>query len=101
MNLVFNTIQSKLKMIRKLFHLSDIHIRLFTRHEEYNEIFEKLYKEIQKHKKDQECLIVLTGDIVHSKNDLSPELELVTFDFFNDWQNYARHSLLLVITMHC
>lgn len=69
-------------MIRKLFHLSDIHIRLFTRHEEYNEIFEKLYKEIQKHEKDQESLIVLTGDIVHSKNDLSPELELVTFDFF-------------------
>ena len=70
-----------MKSIKRIFHISDVHIRLFTRHDEYKQIFEKLYCELQKYDCES-SICALTGDIVHSKNDMSPELEVITFDFF-------------------
>jgi DNA repair exonuclease SbcCD nuclease subunit len=66
--------------VETIFHLSDIHIRLFQRHTEYQYIFEKCYQYIRKHKKGNH-IIVVTGDIVHNKNDLSPECDTITIDF--------------------
>jgi DNA repair exonuclease SbcCD nuclease subunit len=59
--------------VDQLFHISDIHIRNFKRHKEYNQIFQRLYEEIDNRKTDN-SLIVVTGDVVHSKADMSPEL---------------------------
>ena len=39
----------KLKYIH---HISDIQIRNLKRHKEYNEVFERTYKEIEKYKDD-------------------------------------------------
>ena len=36
-----------MKEVTKIFHLSDIHIRLFDRHTEYREVFEKTYELIK------------------------------------------------------
>jgi len=31
------------KFITKIYHMADIHIRKYDRHEEYKEVFERLY----------------------------------------------------------
>jgi DNA repair exonuclease SbcCD nuclease subunit len=64
-------------MIRKIIHLADVHIRPFLRLEEYtlklNELNEKIKEEIEGYNYD-EIRIVVSGDIVHSKNIISNEL---------------------------
>ena len=64
-------------MIRKIIHLADIHIRPFLRMDEYtlklNELNEKIKEEIKGYNYD-EIRIVVSGDIVHSKNSISNEL---------------------------
>ena len=67
-------------MIRKIFQVSDIHIRNFKRHEEYRRVFERLYDYIKENFTEDD-LICLTGDIVHAKTDVTPELveEVQTF----------------------
>lgn len=63
----------QLEKVDKLYHISDIHIRNFKRHEEYRRVFNTLVEKI-KETKTKNSLIVLTGDIVHSKTDVTPEL---------------------------
>ena len=67
--------------VDNIFHLSDIHIRLYQRQEEYKEIFEKTYSTLLKLPKENN-IIVITGDVLHSKIELSPECETITIDFF-------------------
>lgn len=69
--------------IKKIFHLSDIHIRLYARHEEYRIVFQKVNDYLKTYE-NESCCIVITGDIVHNKNDLSPELNVLTFEFLRD-----------------
>lgn len=59
--------------IEKLYHISDIHIRLYARLEEYEEVFQSLYSFLEEEKKKHAGMIVITGDILHNKNELSPE----------------------------
>jgi DNA repair exonuclease SbcCD ATPase subunit/DNA repair exonuclease SbcCD nuclease subunit len=63
----------------KIAHISDIHIRKNKRHKEYRHVFANLYKSLKKNKVDA---IVLGGDIVHNKTDLSPEAVQLMGDFF-------------------
>ena len=57
-------------MINTIAHLADIHIRKLRRFVEYREVFDRLYKQLEKIKPD---LIYVAGDIVHGKLDTSPE----------------------------
>jgi len=73
-------------MVKKIIHLSDIHIKTFKRHKEYSEIFDNLYNQI----KDDisgynygEIKIVITGDIVHQKITVSNELIIFVQEFLN------------------
>ena len=74
--------------IEKIYHLSDIHIRLQKRHDEYKKVFTNLYHQLKEEVKTSlggDCkkgLIVITGDILHSKTELSPECVSITADFF-------------------
>jgi DNA repair exonuclease SbcCD nuclease subunit len=86
--------------IERLYHISDIHIRLQKRHDEYRKVFTNLYTSL---KEDVEIslggnknkgLIVLTGDILHSKTELSPECVSLTADFF---QSLAQIMPLIII----
>lgn len=72
----------KEKKIEKIFHISDIHIRLYRRKEEYLYCFQELYKKIRSYPKG-ENLILITGDILHNKLEMSPECETMTFDFLD------------------
>jgi DNA repair exonuclease SbcCD nuclease subunit len=58
-------------MIKKLVHFSDLHIRLFKDHELYREILKDMLSQFNEIKPDR---IVFTGDLVHSKNQMTPEL---------------------------
>lgn len=70
----------ELNSIDNIFHLSDIHIRLYQRQEEYKEVFEKTFAILSKFPNERN-IIVITGDILHSKIELSPECETITIDF--------------------
>jgi DNA repair exonuclease SbcCD nuclease subunit len=58
-------------MINRIVHFSDLHIRLFKDHELYKKILEQALSEWRTLQPDR---IVFTGDLVHSKNSVSPEL---------------------------
>ena len=58
-------------MIKTLVHFSDLHIKLFKDHEQYRKILENA---ISQWKESQPDRIVFTGDLVHSKNQMTPEL---------------------------
>jgi DNA repair exonuclease SbcCD nuclease subunit len=58
-------------MINKLIHFSDLHIRLFKDHDLYRSILEDAINQWKEIKPDR---IVFTGDLVHSKNQMTPEL---------------------------
>jgi DNA repair exonuclease SbcCD ATPase subunit len=77
--------------IQFVFHLSDIHIRLYHRlDDEYEHVFQKMYELLEESQRlNEKCLIVLTGDILHHKNDLSPECILTTLKFLNTLSYYC------------
>jgi len=58
-------------MIKKLIHFSDLHIRLFKDHDLYKSILETAIEQWRELNPDR---IVFTGDLVHSKNQMTPEL---------------------------
>jgi len=64
-------------MINKLVHFSDLHIRLFKDHDLYRSILEDALNQWRELGPDR---IVFTGDLVHSKNQMTPELiEMVSW----------------------
>ena len=54
----------------KIAQISDTHIRNLKYHEEYREVFNKIFETLKQEKPDY---IVHTGDIAHTKNQISPE----------------------------
>jgi hypothetical protein len=77
--------------VKTIYHISDIHIHLYKRHSEYKEQFEKVYNYLKNEKQKKnikenenvniECILVITGDLLHSKSDLSPECIDMTYTF--------------------
>jgi len=66
--------------IKKIYHIADVHIRNLKRHKEYREVFERLYEYISD-TKTEDSIIVLVGDIVHAKTDMTPEVIEMTQTF--------------------
>lgn len=58
-------------MIKRIIHFSDLHIRLFKDHQLYRSVLTTCLSEWKSIKPDR---IVFTGDLVHSKNQMTPEL---------------------------
>lgn len=77
-----------------IFHISDIHIRLNSRKEEYNTVFEQLYTIIKKHDKVSNSVIVITGDLLHNKIDLTPECILMSYSFLHELGSIAPTILI-------
>ena len=71
----------EIKKADKIYHISDVHIRTLKRHREYRHVFENMFEYINK-TKTENSIAVVTGDIVHSKLDMSPELVRMLTDFF-------------------
>jgi len=59
--------------LKKIYHIADVHIRNVKRHNEYRQVFEKMFEEIRS-RGVEDSIIYLAGDIAHAKLELSPEL---------------------------
>lgn len=79
-------------MIKKILHLADIHIRTFKRHDEYQEQFEKFYDLAEQEKPDR---IVIAGDLVHQKIQLSPEAVNMVYTFLTRCSEIAKTIVLI------
>ena len=65
----------------KIAHTSDIHIRKLKYHEEYRIVFSEFYKALKHERPDY---IVVGGDLVHTKTDMSPEMVDLLSDFLGN-----------------
>lgn len=79
-------------MINKLVHFSDLHIRLFKDHDLYKSIMTDMFKQWGEIAPDR---IVFTGDLVHSKNQMTPELiEMVSW-VLNECSKIAKTIVII------
>ena len=81
-----------MKDIKCIIHLADIHIRNFQRLEEYSEQLTKVVdkcKEIASEYEKEEVRIVISGDLVHSKNTISNELMVFASYFLRQLEEIA------------
>lgn len=79
-------------MINRIIHFSDLHIRLFKDHDLYREILLKAFDEWSLLKPDR---IVFTGDLVHSKNQMTPELVDFIRWVLSECSNIAKTILII------
>ncbi len=79
-------------MINKIIHFSDLHIRLYRDHDLYRSILERSLEEWKEHKPDR---IVFTGDLVHSKNQMTPELVSFVSWFLTECSKITKTILLI------
>ena len=73
-------------------HLSDTHIRNYKYQKEYREVFSQLYKTLREEKVD---FIVHTGDIAHTKTQISPEFVELASEFLSSLADIAPTYVLL------
>jgi len=83
--------------ITNIYHLSDLHIQLYKRHNEYQVVFDKVVNYLKAEKEymniplsnntDIPVIALITGDILHSKSDLSPECVQLTYNFLKAISN--------------
>ena len=81
-----------MKDIKCILHLADIHIRNFIRLDEYSEQLTKVVdkcKEIASEYDKEEVRIVISGDLVHSKNTISNELMVFASYFLRQLEEIA------------
>ena len=82
---------TKVKVIKELaghkykyvWHCADIHIRLQSRHDEYRSCFRRMFRYLAEQRKmGREGIVVVCGDILHSKCELTPEAMALVQYFF-------------------
>ncbi len=66
--------------LKTIAHCADIHIRLFKRHEEYREVFSTFYEQLRQTDLAS-GVIVVAGDILHAKTDMTPEMVELASEF--------------------
>lgn len=74
-------IKVDIEKVNKIYHIADVHIRNLKRHKEYRDVFSHLYGHILTTMEEND-IIVIAGDIVHAKTDMSPEVVDLTQEFF-------------------
>lgn len=68
------------KRFNNIIHISDIHIRNMIRKDEYLLVFKRLQTKLKKYSQN-DTIVIITGDIVHSKLEVSNELFVMVSDF--------------------
>lgn len=76
----------------RIAHLSDTHIRNYKYQKEYREIFKALYDTLRKENVD--C-IIHTGDIAHTKTQISPEFVELASEFLSNLASIAPTYVIL------
>lgn len=70
----------------KIVHISDVHIRFGSRHEEYDIVFDRTIESVKKIKPRR---IVITGDLFHIKINLSPNAITIAGKFLKELSKIA------------
>lgn len=78
-----NDLPIDLEEVSNVFHIADLHIRNFKRHDEYRQVFKQIYQQIDD-RRDSNSIAVVVGDVVHSKADMSPELVDMVVDLLSN-----------------
>ena len=78
-------------MVDKLVHFSDLHVKLFKDHDQYRKILEDAINQWGKINPDR---IVFTGDLVHSKNQMTPELIEFVAWILSECANIAKTIII-------
>jgi len=73
-------------------HISDTHIRNLKYHEEYRIVFKQIYDQLHR---DQPDYIIHTGDMAHTKTQLSPEYFELTSEFLKNLADIAPTYIIL------
>ena len=73
------------KVIR-LAHISDTHIPTLKRHDDYREVFQQIYKYLHNEKPNY---IIHTGDLFHTKLQLTPESVTLATEFLKTLADIA------------
>lgn len=84
-------------MIKKVIHAADIHIKNYQRIEEIGETlnnFIEKCKEIASGYERDEVRIVISGDLLHSKNTITPTLVIYTTTFLRQLTQIAKVILI-------
>lgn len=79
--------------IKKVIHCSDIHIKNLLRHDEYAEQLTKFIekcKEIREPFEKDEVRIVIAGDLIDQKNNITPELITFVSTFIRELESIAK-----------
>lgn len=76
-----------IKTLDYIIHISDVHIRNWKRHKEYQEVFGRLNELVKG--SPANTAVVIGGDIVHAKTDMSPELISMVSSFFTGLADLA------------
>lgn len=79
-------------MIEKIIHFSDLHIRLFKDHDLYKKILKQAFFEWKSVAPNR---IVFTGDLVHSKNQMTPELIEFVAWVLNECSKIAKTIVII------
>jgi len=79
------------KMFR-IAHVSDTHIRNLKYHDEYRHVFNQIYDSL---KQEQPDYIVHTGDLAHTKTQLSPEYFEMASNFLKSLADIAPTIMIL------
>lgn len=81
-----------MRTIKYLIHISDLHVRKVSRHQEYMAVFERLKERLVGivNGKHEDFLIVITGDLFHQKIDISNEQQMLLKTLLNDLSDIAE-----------
>jgi len=79
-------------MIEKIAHIADIHFRNIQRHDEFRAICENFIDQMKTMEPDR---IVIAGDIVHSRNQISPELVNEVSWFLNECSSVTGKVVII------
>jgi DNA repair exonuclease SbcCD ATPase subunit/DNA repair exonuclease SbcCD nuclease subunit len=78
--------------MKRIAHISDTHIRNLKYHREYNHVFKEIYDSL---KQEQPDYIVHTGDLAHTKTQLSPEYFEMASNFLKNLADIAPTIIIL------
>ena len=78
--------------MKRIAHISDTHIRNLKYHTEYNHVFKNIYDSL---KQEQPDYIVHTGDLAHTKTQLSPEYFEMASNFLKNLADIAPTIVIL------
>lgn len=81
-------IQVPFSTLEEAEHVADVHIRLYKRHDEYRLALGRLYDKLQKNTNPNR-VIVVAGDVVHAKTDMSPEMVELASEFLRNLADIA------------